>query len=231
MPHVYSQPEIAASEVAVSKIAESEVAVLIPVKSFTTAKHRLAPTLGTTEREDLARHMATHVVACAGSLPVAVVCDTPNVRSWAISIDTQVIWCPNTGLNNAVRCGVNQLRDAGYKRIIVAHGDLPLAGLLEPLGDWPGITLAPDHRNDGTNVIALPSDSDFQFQYGAGSFQRHLAEAQRTGCSLRVLRNPSFGLDIDIPEDLQILAGLNKLPNGLQNKLNNKLNNKLLTNA
>ena len=182
------------------------MAVLIPVKAFAEAKHRLAPALGSAERAALARDMATHVVGSAEPLPVAVVCDDGGVRDWARSVGAEVVWCPGTGLNGAVRSGVDHLRDAGYDRVIVAHGDLPLAGSLAPLGEWPGITLVPDRRNDGTNVISLPSVCRFEFSYGRGSFARHLKEAQRLGRSLRVLRDPAFGLDIDLPADLAELA-------------------------
>ncbi len=192
--------------------ARWETAVLIPVKAFAEAKLRLAPKLKASERADLARKMANHVVSCAKPLTVAIVCDDPEVRAWGKSIDAEVIWCPGTGLNGAVRKGVDHLHNAGFSHTIVAHGDLPLARSLVPLGNWPGITLVPDHRNDGTNVIALPCASDFQFHYGAGSFQRHLHEAQSKKCSLQVLRDLSFGLDIDIPEDLDKLTALNTHP-------------------
>ncbi len=182
------------------------VAVLIPVKAFAEAKHRLAPALGAAERAALAREMATHVVQSSAPLSVAVVCDDGDVWDWAVSVGAEVVWRPGTGLNGAVRSGVDHLRDAGYDRVIVAHGDLPLAGPLITLGDWPGITLVPDRRNDGTNVIALPSDCSFEFSYGRGSFARHLAEAQRLGRSLRIVRDPGLGLDIDLPADLNELA-------------------------
>lgn len=185
---------------------EPSVSVLIPVKAFADAKLRLAPALGAAERAALARDMATHVVQSAGTLPVAVVCDDGEVRDWAISAGAEVVWRPGTGLNGAVRSGVDHLRDAGFGRVIVAHGDLPLAGPLAPLGEWPGITLVPDRHNDGTNVIALPSDCPFEFSYGRGSFARHLAEAQRLGRSLRILRDPALALDIDLPADLDELA-------------------------
>ncbi len=181
-------------------------AVLIPVKAFAEAKHRLAPALGAADRAALARDMASHVVRSAAPLPVAVVCDDDDVQAWALSVGAEVVWCPGTGLNGAVRSGVEHLRDAGADRVIVAHGDLPLAGPLAPLGEWPGITLVPDRRNDGTNVIALPSNCSFEFSYGRGSFARHLAEAQRLGRSLRIWRDPAFGLDIDLPIDLADLT-------------------------
>ena len=166
--------------------------MLIPVKAFAEAKHRLAPALGAGERAALAREMATHVVQAAEPLPVAVVCDDSGVRNWATSVGAEVVWRPGTGLNGAVRSGVDHLRDAGYDRVIVAHGDLPLAGSLAPLGDWPGITLVPDRHNDGTNVIALPSDCPFEFSYGKGSFARHFEDGPAIGAQLAHTPRPGL---------------------------------------
>ena len=106
---------------------------------------------------------------------------TKACGSWAVSVGAEVVWRPGTGLNGAVRSGVDHLREAGFDRVIVAHGDLPRAGSLAPLGDWPGITLVPDRRNDGTNVIALPSGCPFAFSYGQGSFARHLGRGPAAG--------------------------------------------------
>jgi len=58
------------------------VAVLIPVKAFGAAKGRLAEVLDGQARADLARSMATIVVAAAAPLPVTVVCDDDDVDAW-----------------------------------------------------------------------------------------------------------------------------------------------------
>ena len=52
------------------------------------------------------------------------------------------------------------------------------------------LTLVPDRRDDGTNVIAVPTDVSFQFSYGPGSFRRHLRSAIAAGLSVRVRRDP-----------------------------------------
>lgn len=177
-------------------------AVLVPVKDFRRAKLRLAPALPATERRLLAVEMATHVVVTAAPLPVAVVCDDDDVAAWARNLEAQVIWCPGAGLNGAVSRGVSQLGDMGYERVVVAHGDLPLAGDFTPLTTWPGVTIVPDRHNDGTNVISLPADCGFVFAYGPGSYRRHLATAQSLGLSLQVLREQALMWDVDLPTDL-----------------------------
>src|SRR3954468_4788283 len=178
------------------------VAVLVPVKAFAEAKLRLAPALAGAEGSRLAKTMAAHVLEAARPLPVAVVCDDAAVADWARRHGALVVWEPGRGLNGAVQAGVERLAAAGAERVVVAHGDLPLAGPLGWASRFPGVTLVPDRRDDGTNVACVPSASAFTFSYGPGSFQRHGAEALRLGLPLRVVREPMLGHDVDVPADL-----------------------------
>jgi 2-phospho-L-lactate guanylyltransferase len=182
--------------------AVGDLAVLIPVKAFHLAKVRLASALSAADRLALARHMADTVVAAAGDLPVAVVCDDDEVASWAHTHGARVVWRPGRGLNAAVTDGVAALAAAGHRRVIVAHADLAHARDLAWVADFDGITLVPDRHDDGTNVIALPTDSGFTFSYGQGSFARHRVEAERLGLPVRVVHEPRLGWDVDVPEDL-----------------------------
>jgi 2-phospho-L-lactate guanylyltransferase len=179
--------------------------VLIPVKDFSVAKLRLAPALAADRRAELARAMAERVVRAARDLPVAVVCDDRVVADWARDLGALVVWAPERGLNHAVQDGVRQLAALGVAHVTVAHADLPLAEDLTWVGAWPGVTLVPDRREEGTTVIALPSESGFVFSYGPGSFGRHLAEAGRLGLPTRVERSASLSWDVDLPGDLQAL--------------------------
>lgn len=176
--------------------------VLVPVKSFAEAKVRLAPALDDAARADLARAMAAIVVAAAAPLPVAVVCDDDEVAAWARSVGAEVYWRPERGLNGAVADGVGRFAAEGFARVIVAHADLPLATDLAWVADFDGVTLVPDRRDDGTNVICVPTSAGFTFSYGPSSFRRHRAEAERLGLPHRVVREPRLGWDLDTPGDL-----------------------------
>jgi 2-phospho-L-lactate guanylyltransferase len=178
------------------------VAVLVPVKAFHQAKLRLAPALDADGRAALARAMATSVVQAARPLAVSVVCDDPAVAEWAEEVGAEVLWTPGRGLDGAVAEGVDVLGGRGVDRVIVAHADLPHAVELAWVGDTDGVTLVPDRRDDGTNVICVPARSGFRFAYGAGSFARHHAEAERLGLDVRVVREPRLGWDVDVPADL-----------------------------
>jgi 2-phospho-L-lactate guanylyltransferase len=179
-------------------------AVLVPVKAFRAAKLRLAPALDPLARAELARVMATRVVEAAAPLPVSVVCDDEEVSAWAGTVGAAVIWRPGRGLNGAVADGVGALAAVGHDHVIVAHGDLPHAVDLAWVADFDGVTLVPDRRNDGTNVVGLPirARATFRFAYGPGSFARHRAEAERIGVALRVVREPRLAWDVDVPADL-----------------------------
>jgi 2-phospho-L-lactate guanylyltransferase len=185
-------------------ISSGSAVVLIPVKAFADAKVRLAPALEPAARATLAREMAETVVSASAPLPVAVVCDDDEVATWARSLGAVVVWEPGRGLNGAVQAGVAQLADDGTDEIIVAHGDLPRASNLAALAGQGGITLIPDRRRDGTNVIVVPARAGFAFSYGPGSFARHQAEAVRLGVPARVVDDPALGFDVDNPEDLDL---------------------------
>lgn len=180
--------------------------VLIPVKAFRDAKVRLAPALAPAQRSALARSMATGVVAAAGDLPVWVVCDDREVADWAASVGATVLWMPERGLNRAVTEGVASLAAAGVRRAVVCHADLPHATTLSHLGGGaaggPDVVLVPDRNRKGTNVVSLPTASGFRFAYGPGSFDRHLAEAERLTLSVEILDDPSLAWDVDVPDDL-----------------------------
>ena len=182
---------------------DTDLAVLVPVKRFDQAKLRLAPALDAPERAALARNMAECVLGAASPLPVTVVCDDPEVASWAEAAGVQVLWTAQLGLNGAVVRGVEHLRESGVQRVIVAHADLPFAtpGSLAALPRH-GAVLVPDRHEDGTNVASVPASSDFPWSYGPGSFGKHHDAALRLGLELTIVRDRELGWDVDTPADL-----------------------------
>jgi 2-phospho-L-lactate/phosphoenolpyruvate guanylyltransferase len=180
--------------------------VLVPVKAFAVGKARLAPSLDRNGRAALSRTMATRVLAAADPLPVAVVCDDEDVAAWAVEHGALALPEPGRGLNGAVEAGVARLARHGASEVLVAHADLPMAHGLARLAGYEGVTLVPDRRDDGSNVVCVPAHSAFRFAYGPGSFARHRAEAERIGMPYRVVRQPDLAWDVDVPSDIP--AGL-----------------------
>lgn len=194
--------------------------VLIPVKGFRLAKGRLADRLSESERHELARTMASQVVKAAGPLPTKIVCDNDEVADWARSVGAEVLWVDAAGLNPALTAAVAALeaqdsasdRSAGRSggsssggHVLIAHADLPHAQTLAGLAEAGTVTIVPDRHLDGTNVMALPLGTGFQFRYGPDSFRAHCDEAQRCGLDLRIRRVAALEFDIDTPEDLDAL--------------------------
>jgi 2-phospho-L-lactate/phosphoenolpyruvate guanylyltransferase len=177
-------------------------AVLVPVKSFRRAKERLAGVADVGVRSELARNMAARVLEAARPAPVFVVCDDDEVATWATTHRAEVIWRPGHGLDGAVGGGVSALQHLGIPHVVVAHADLPLARSFEHLAAPGIVSVVPDLRRDGTNVISLPTGTAFTFSYGARSFERHVQRAERLGLEVRVVADELLALDVDVPTDL-----------------------------
>jgi 2-phospho-L-lactate guanylyltransferase len=181
-----------------------EAGVVLPLRSFSHGKARLEARLGRARREALVRDMADHVVRAARPMPVVVVTSAPEVIDWAAAHGLQCIDDPGT-LDGAASAGRDHLRSQGYGRVVIAHGDLPFArSLAEVSGDGADLTvvIVPSHRDDGTPVIAVPTDVPFEFSYGPGSFTRHCEHTHALGLRLRVVRDPDLEFDVDEPDDL-----------------------------
>ena len=177
-------------------------AVVIPVKSFTTAKGRLADTLSPTERESLARDCASRVVRAAGDLPVFVVCGDASVAEWARNLGARVVEQDRPGLDTAVAAGMSAATAAGHDHVIVAHADLPLAGSLAHLAVDGTVTIVTDRHHDGTNVLSVPLGAGFTTAYGPGSCDNHVRIAERLGLPHRVVVDDELSLDLDTADDL-----------------------------
>lgn len=171
------------------------------MKAFGAAKRRLAGWLTDTQRRDLARWMAARVLSAAAPSPTFVACDDEEVAEWAEQRGASIVWGPGLGLNGAIDHGVDMIAGKGFEMVLIAHGDLPLADQLTAVSRPGAITIVPDSRGDGTNVLARPTRLAFPAQYGASSFQRHLALAIASGLPVTVRRDRRLAHDVDTVAD------------------------------
>lgn len=188
------------------------MAVLIPVKRFARAKGRLSGMLAAPDRAALARWLAGRVVAAARPWPTFVACDDDGVAAWAEDAGAEVLWTPGVGLNGAIDASRSTIGGKGFDHLVVAHSDLPLARRLGDLATEATITLVPDGRRDGTNVMAMPVTAPIVARYGPRSFAVHLAAAMASGLRVAVRRDPQLSLDVDAPGDLLHPALRRELP-------------------
>jgi len=176
--------------------------VLVPVKAFGEAKRRLGPAVSATDRAALARSMAAHVLAAAAPLPVCVACDDEEVAAFARDHGAMVAWTPGLGLNGAVGAGVATLSGLGARYVTVVHADLPIATGIGRIDAFEGVTIAPDRRRIGTNLLRVPTSVPFTMRFGRDSMRRHLEECERRGLRVLVLDRDDLAFDVDEPEDL-----------------------------
>jgi 2-phospho-L-lactate guanylyltransferase len=177
-------------------------------------KVRLAAILSETERAALARSMAECVVSAAGALPVVIVSSASEVVAWAHDHGCDVVDDPGS-LDAAAAAGRAWALERGLARYAVVHADLPLARSLDAVvsdGAAPVAVIVPDHRDDGTPVLSLPTDVAFTFAYGPDSAARHAEEARRRALAVRIVRDPALGFDVDIAADLTELETLRHSP-------------------
>jgi len=179
--------------------------VVIPLRSFALGNQRLANALDDAARFALARQMADAVADAAGALPVVVVSSAPEVVDWAERRNLPTIADPGS-LNAAAEAGREWVRSQNLDRVVIAHADLPHATtFVDVVGSASEVVIVPDQHDDGTPVLSLPVDAAFTFAYGPGSFARHSNEAERRGLTVRIVRDPLLGYDVDTPEDLSLL--------------------------
>src|SRR5690348_14203148 len=134
--------------------------VVLPLRSFTHGKARLATELAASRRSQFVREMADCVADAAGTRPVVVVTSATEVIDWARARGFDVVDDPGS-LNAAASVGREYLLAAGCVRIVIAHGDLPLARTFDHVagdddGDARVAIIVPCHRGDGTPVLSLP---------------------------------------------------------------------------
>jgi 2-phospho-L-lactate guanylyltransferase len=191
---------------------------VVPVKPLGRAKSRLAQVLGYEERLALSASLLVHTLDAlsqAGAVErIAVVSRDPQVRRMANQWQALFIEEPEGGgLNQALEMACHHARSAHASSVLVLPADLPrlsaddideLLGLSEGV---PSIVLAPDRHGSGTNALLQSPPGLIEYAFGPLSFMRHLQLAEAAGVQPHICRSSAFTLDLDLPDDLKLLAG------------------------
>lgn len=181
-------------------IPASVVAVIVglPIRTFSSAKQRLAVSLTPDQRETLARSFADHVAGIADSLSTVIIATRDlEVIAWAQQHNYPVV-DDGGSLNGAAHAIVAAAAGSPW---LVLHTDLPWLThddlqAADDLLDSAPYVLAPS-ADGGTSLLAGHS-ATAHFAYGPGSFGRHLSI--HPGASILV--RPGLALDVDEPSHL-----------------------------
>ncbi len=68
------------------------------------------------------------------------------------------------------------------------------------------MVISPDRHRQGTNALLVCPAGVIEYEFGPGSFQRHCARARQAGAHLEICELPSLALDMDLPEDLELVS-------------------------
>lgn len=173
---------------------------VVPLKNRAERKTRLAQVLAPGERIQLADAMVRRVIAALqrASAVSRVLLLSPTPLE---ACNAQWVEDKGAGLN----LELTRARTSLAGPMLIVHADLPLLShddiaVLIAASEEKGAAIAPDHRGEGTNAIALADSRPFQFAFGRRSFLAHKVQG-----SSAVVQRVGLAFDVDLPGDVAVL--------------------------
>lgn len=192
---------------------------IVPVKPLRRGKSRLSGILNEDERaalnQELLEHTLEILLTLKDLIQIMVVSRDPQALAIVRDYDESVITVLEDGhphLNTALTRAtfISQLHSS--QGVLVLPADLPLldrsdvlAMMERAVNQTPVVVIAPDRHGKGTNAILTIPAGIIQYDFGENSFQRHCEHAKKMGAHLEIVELPSLGLDLDLPEDLELI--------------------------
>lgn len=190
---------------------------IVPVKPFREAKSRLATVLSPDERAALSRDSLARILQVLGQVRVIK-------NTLVVSRDTSALQLARKqGAYTVTESGAPELNSAlaratdvsisfGADAVLVLPSDLPLvtsddvSTLINSnsTGTSQQVVIAPDRRSDGTNALFIRPPRAIPYAFGPGSCGRHVQLAREKGLPIEICTVDTFGLDLDLPEDLEL---------------------------
>jgi len=190
---------------------------IVPVKPLRRGKSRLAGVLTQEERLGLNSQMLIHTVDILRDIPeieqVLVVSRDQAALSLARSHGARTVQengAPE--LNIALTRATMVAQSYATRGVLIIPSDLPMItkedvyAMLERVQDPPVVVVAPDRKKEGTNALLVCPVGLIEYDYGPNSFERHCQSARHAGARLEICELPSLALDMDMPEDLELVS-------------------------
>jgi len=203
----------------------SRLHVIVPVRGMGVGKSRLGEALDAEERSALVVGLLletlTVLTAWRSAERTYVITADTTLRRLLRAASTGASVAPQrtgVGLNEALIEGRERAARAGATAVLYLPADLPylnrdaLDGLLEAadaaIAAGSGkrvVAVAPSDARSGTNALLVSPPSAIDPWFGEDSLSAHVRAAAAADASLQVVTEPSFGFDLDTPEDLERL--------------------------
>ena len=189
--------------------------VILPVKPLNRAKSRLADILSPEQRYDFALAMFQNILRITQQASqitgTLVISRDTKVLALAREAGAKTVQESNrSDLNPALTRATEVVKAWGGDAVLILPADLPfittddIENIIEMGTETPSVVLATDRVQDGTNALLVRPAGLIDYNYGEGSFTRHLQAAQRAGASVQYYMSDSVTLDIDTPADLKL---------------------------
>ncbi|MGH2858326.1 MAG: 2-phospho-L-lactate guanylyltransferase, partial [Solirubrobacteraceae bacterium] len=182
---------------------------ILPIKTLTVAKQRLADQLDAGSRRALVEAMFSDVLVALRRAKrvdqVLVVTADHGAQRIAEGYGAVVCDDDDRGHNSAAARGIERALEIGAARALLICGDCPL---LDPVeldnliglpAEHPSALIVPDRHDTGTNALLLTPPSALAPSFGPGSHARHADDAVAAGVAARTVRVPTLALDVDTP--------------------------------
>ncbi len=190
---------------------------IVPVKPLRRGKSRLAGVLTEEERLDLNSQLLIHTVEILKEIPdieqVLVVSRDQSALALARAHGARTVQengAPE--LNVALARATIVAKRYATRGVLIIPSDLPMISkedvnaMLELVKDPPVVVVAPDRKKEGTNALLVCPVGLIDYDYGPDSFERHCQRARQVGARLEICELPSLALDMDVPEDLELVS-------------------------
>jgi 2-phospho-L-lactate guanylyltransferase len=193
---------------------------VVPIKTLTTAKQRLADTLAMGARKSLVEAMFSDVLASLRRARrvdhIAVVTADVVAEALAHGDGVSVLRDDHQdGQSAAALIGIRYAVASGYDRVVLVPGDTPLLdsgeldGLLDRCAaDELAVGVVPDRHGTGTNALVLAPPDVMKPSFGPDSLVRHVRMAVEAAASHRVEQVASLAPDVDTSDDLDAVVAL-----------------------
>lgn len=192
---------------------------IVPVKPLRSGKSRLAGALSADERAELNRTLLQHTLKTLSNLKevehVLVVSRDPEALTIARMHGARTVREDGQPhLNTALKRATIVAKVHATRGVLVLPADLPLITqediltLIERAIDPPVVVIAPDRHERGTNALLIAPAGLIEYDFGENSFQHHCQRVKEAGARLEIVNLPTLGLDLDLPEDLELVRRL-----------------------
>ena len=202
-----------------------KIAAIVPVKTFSKAKTRL--NLSDQDKTKLCKIMLEEVLKTISDSKlfdkiVVVSKDESALRISKKFEAIQIIDKDESGVNNAVSLADEYLYKEGFDGSIVFPQDIPFMSiddiqcLLDLKKSSKFIGIVPSRRFDGTNALVRFPLKVIETHYDEDSYKIHLQVAKSVSSSSFLMLIQGIMLDIDVPEDYELLKTYNEKPELLE---------------